>query len=145
MYSLLSATHSKSTAQIILRWNVQRNVSVISKSTKIGRIAENLNIFDFELTTEEVKKINYLSIYLFVFLFVHLLVYLFVAFIYLRINFLVLNHLFTYPSNHLFIHSLIHYQSFFRPCFFLRVDNFNRRSEQENKVQRSRLAMISYF
>ena len=51
---LLPASHNKSTAQIILRWNVQRNVSVVSKSTKIERIAENFNIFDFELTNDEV-------------------------------------------------------------------------------------------
>ena len=86
MYSLLSATHSKSTAQIILRWNVQRNVSVISKSTKIGRIAENLNIFDFELTTEEVKKkIIYPYIYLCFYSYIYWFIYSLHLFIYVLI------------------------------------------------------------
>jgi diketogulonate reductase-like aldo/keto reductase len=38
-----------------LRWNVQRGVSIVSKSTKIARIEENINIFDFKLTAREVN------------------------------------------------------------------------------------------
>lgn len=43
------------TAQVILRWNVQRGNSVITKSNHIERIQENFNIFDFNLSKEEVS------------------------------------------------------------------------------------------
>lgn len=50
----ISATLSRTPAQILLRWSIQRGVSVVSKSTKIERIEENSQIFDFELTANEV-------------------------------------------------------------------------------------------
>src|SRR6201992_169915 len=48
---------SKSPAQVMLRWHLQEGRSVIPKSTKPRRIAENLNVFDFELTASEVAAI----------------------------------------------------------------------------------------
>lgn len=49
--------YNKSVAQVILRWLTQRNVVALSKSTQIGRMEENFNIFDFELSKEDMEKI----------------------------------------------------------------------------------------
>ncbi|WP_338379229.1 aldo/keto reductase, partial [Enterococcus faecium] len=53
--------HHKSVAQIILRWDLQNGVVTIPKSTKEHRIVENANVFDFELTTEEMETIDALN------------------------------------------------------------------------------------
>lgn len=53
----ISNRHGKSVAQVALRWLVQRGVIVIPKSTHKERMAENLNIFDFELSVEEMDQI----------------------------------------------------------------------------------------
>ncbi len=45
----LAETHGKSAAQVMLRWHPQQGRSVIPKSTKPHRIAENFNVFDFDL------------------------------------------------------------------------------------------------
>lgn len=50
--------HNKSVSQICLRWVIQHNVIVIPKSTTPKRIEENINLFDFELSEEEMKQIN---------------------------------------------------------------------------------------
>ena len=50
--------YGKSAAQVALRWNVQRGVVVNAKSTKPERIRQNLDVFDFQLTDEEMKKIS---------------------------------------------------------------------------------------
>ncbi len=50
--------YGKSPAQVALRWNIQRGVAVTAKSTKEERMKENLNIFDFELTDEEMNIIS---------------------------------------------------------------------------------------
>jgi diketogulonate reductase-like aldo/keto reductase len=57
----IAHNHNKSIAQIILRWDIQNGVITIPKSTNVGRIIENSQIFDFELTNEEVEKINSLN------------------------------------------------------------------------------------
>jgi methylglyoxal/glyoxal reductase len=57
----LAAKYGKSTAQIILRWDLQSGVVTIPKSVKNTRIIENANIFDFELTHEDMEKINSLN------------------------------------------------------------------------------------
>jgi 2,5-diketo-D-gluconate reductase A len=49
--------HGKSIAQIVLRWLTQREVVAIPKSVRRERMAENLNIFDFELDAEDEKSI----------------------------------------------------------------------------------------
>jgi 2,5-diketo-D-gluconate reductase A len=53
----IAANHEKTVAQVILRWNVQRGVVVIPKSVHRKRIEENINIFDFELSDDEMKQI----------------------------------------------------------------------------------------
>ncbi|MDE6088408.1 MAG: aldo/keto reductase [Oscillospiraceae bacterium] len=57
----IAQAHGKTVAQVILRWNVQRGVVVIPKSVHKERIEENINIFDFTLTDEEMKKISTLD------------------------------------------------------------------------------------
>ncbi len=53
----IGAKYHKSAAQVILRWHLQRGVVVIPKSTHIERMQENLNVFDFELSSEDMEKI----------------------------------------------------------------------------------------
>ena len=53
--------YHKSAAQVILRWLIQRGVIIACKSTHIERMQENFNVFDFELTNEEMEKIKKLD------------------------------------------------------------------------------------
>jgi methylglyoxal/glyoxal reductase len=53
--------YNKSTAQVILRWDLQNQVVTIPKSTKEHRIVENSSIFDFELTKSELEQIDGLN------------------------------------------------------------------------------------
>ena len=61
MLKEIAAKYNKSVGQVILRWNVQRGVVVIPKSTHVERIKENIDIFDFELNEEEMKQISSLD------------------------------------------------------------------------------------
>ncbi len=49
--------HGKSVAQVVLRWLTQREVVVIPKSMRPERMAENLDVFDFQLTSDEMSQI----------------------------------------------------------------------------------------
>jgi len=53
----IGAAHGKSVAQVVLRWLTQRGVVAIPKSVKPERMAENIDIFDFQLTDEEMASI----------------------------------------------------------------------------------------
>lgn len=53
----IAASHDKTTAQVMLRWNLQREVAVIPKSVHRERMVENLNVFDFELSDKEMSAI----------------------------------------------------------------------------------------
>jgi len=57
----IAKKYNKSTAQIIIRWDIQTGVVTIPKSVKPHRIAENADIFDFELSQEDLEKINALN------------------------------------------------------------------------------------
>ena len=57
----IADAHGKSTAQIMLRWHLQRGIVVIPKSTHKERMAENLAVFDFALTDDEMAKITTLD------------------------------------------------------------------------------------
>ena len=54
----IARVHGKSPAQVMLRWGLQHGRSVIPKSTKPSRIAENIDVFDFELTADEMTAID---------------------------------------------------------------------------------------
>ena len=57
----IAESHARTPAQIMLRWHLQQGRSVIPKSTKPHRIAENFDVFDFELTSEELAAIDALD------------------------------------------------------------------------------------
>jgi diketogulonate reductase-like aldo/keto reductase len=57
----IAAAHGTSPAQVMLRWGIQQGRSVIPKSTNPTRIAENIDVFDFELSAEELGSIDALD------------------------------------------------------------------------------------
>ncbi|MNJ45603.1 aldo/keto reductase [Paenibacillus bouchesdurhonensis] len=57
----IGAKYGKSTAQVIIRWDLQNEIVTIPKSAKEHRIIDNANVFDFELTSEEMEQINELN------------------------------------------------------------------------------------
>lgn len=57
----IGSRHGKSVAQVILRWDLQHGIVTIPKSTKASRIIENASVFDFELTREEMARIDALN------------------------------------------------------------------------------------
>ena len=54
----IATAHAKTPAQVMLRWGIQQGRSVIPKSTKPARIAENIDVFDFELSADEMAAID---------------------------------------------------------------------------------------
>ncbi|MBX7527709.1 aldo/keto reductase [Qipengyuania vesicularis] len=56
-----ASAHGKSPAQIVLRWGVQRGTSIIPKTSKPERMRENLDLFDFELSADEMDAISALD------------------------------------------------------------------------------------
>lgn len=57
----LGNKYDKSPAQIVLRWNIQKGIVVIPKSSNKDRQIDNINIYNFELTTEEIQQIDTLN------------------------------------------------------------------------------------
>ena len=53
----IAGRHGKTTAQVILRWHLQRNIPTIPKTVQPERMAENLGVFDFALTEREMESI----------------------------------------------------------------------------------------
>jgi 2,5-diketo-D-gluconate reductase A len=57
----IAARHKKSAAQVILRWLVQRGIIALAKSTRKERMMENISVFDFELSADDMTAITTLD------------------------------------------------------------------------------------
>ena len=57
LLSGIGAAHDKSTAQVVLRWLIQRGIVTIPKSVRRNRMEQNLDVFDFQLTEDEMQQI----------------------------------------------------------------------------------------
>jgi diketogulonate reductase-like aldo/keto reductase len=57
----LAEKYKKSPAQVVIKWHLQREVIVIPKSLHQNRIIDNLNVFDFELSKDDMNSINKLD------------------------------------------------------------------------------------
>ena len=57
----ISKKYNKTTAQVVLRWDLQSHVITIPKSTNEGRLLQNIDIFDFELSKEDMELIDSLN------------------------------------------------------------------------------------
>ena len=53
----IATNKNKTVAQVLLRWLIQRDIVVIPKTSKTNRLSENINIFDFQLNDEEMRRI----------------------------------------------------------------------------------------
>jgi 2,5-diketo-D-gluconate reductase B len=56
--ALIGRTHGKTAAQVCLRWLVQQNVPAIPRTSRIERLSENIDIFDFVLSDQEMAEIS---------------------------------------------------------------------------------------
>lgn len=54
----LAEKYKKTVAQVVLRWGIQRNTVVIPKTSKLERLKENIEVFDFELSEEDMGIIK---------------------------------------------------------------------------------------
>ena len=61
VFKELAEKYGKTPVQIVLRWDIQKGVVTIPKSVKSERIISNANIFDFEITPEDMQKIDNLD------------------------------------------------------------------------------------
>ena len=57
----IAQRHSRTPAQVLLRWAIQRGTSVVPKSVNSARQVENISVFDFALTEEEMTGISALN------------------------------------------------------------------------------------
>jgi diketogulonate reductase-like aldo/keto reductase len=57
----IGRAHHKTPAQICLRWLVQQNVSAIPRTSRVERLSENIEIFDFELSDDEMTQVAALA------------------------------------------------------------------------------------
>ncbi len=57
----IASKYGKTSAQVMLRWNLERNISVIPKSVNPERLKQNLDIFDFSLSIEDLERIKRLN------------------------------------------------------------------------------------
>jgi D-xylose reductase len=57
----IAAAHDRTPAQILLRWGVQRGTAVVPKTSRSDRLKENLALFDFELSAQEMSLIDSLD------------------------------------------------------------------------------------
>jgi diketogulonate reductase-like aldo/keto reductase len=61
VFQSIAQTQHKTPAQIVLRWHIEHGLSVIPKSAHAERIRENIDVFDFALTQEEIQAIDALD------------------------------------------------------------------------------------
>lgn len=54
----IAEAHGKTAAQVVLRWGIQRGTSIVPKTSRLDRMKENLDLFDFELTSEEMQTLS---------------------------------------------------------------------------------------
>ena len=57
----IAEKYNKTVAQVIIRWDIQKNIITIPKSSKEDRIASNAKVFDFELSDSDIKTIESLN------------------------------------------------------------------------------------
>jgi D-xylose reductase len=57
----IAAAHNKSPAQVLIRWALQRNTLPLTKTSTVSRMQENRHVFDFELSPEDMQKIDALN------------------------------------------------------------------------------------
>ena len=58
MVGITAAAHGKTSSQVILRWHIQRGLIVFPKASSRERLAENIDIFDFELDAAAMDALN---------------------------------------------------------------------------------------
>ena len=58
----IAKKHDKTVAQIVLRWHIQKHILTIPKTIHKDRMIENMNIWDFQLDSEDFKKIDQLNL-----------------------------------------------------------------------------------
>lgn len=58
----IAGRHNRTPAQVVLRWGVQRGTAIVPKTSRVERLSENLAIFDFELTADEMAAISGLNL-----------------------------------------------------------------------------------
>ena len=58
----MDSAYGKTVGQVILRWHLQRGVVVIPKTVHKERMVENISVFDFTLTDEEIARISALDL-----------------------------------------------------------------------------------
>ena len=61
VFGSLGEKYGKSAAQIILRWETQRGILPVPKAANLQHLQENINIFDFEMTEDELAQIDALN------------------------------------------------------------------------------------
>ena len=62
MLAEIARRHGRSPVQIILRWHIQQGVVAIPKSVTEDRVAQNIDVFDFELSAEDLEAIAGLEV-----------------------------------------------------------------------------------
>ncbi|MEM6366201.1 MAG: aldo/keto reductase [Planctomycetota bacterium] len=54
----IAQTHDKTAAQVVLRWGIQRGTSIVPKTSRLDRMRENIDVFDFELSDNEMAALS---------------------------------------------------------------------------------------
>ena len=57
----MATRYNKTPAQVVLRWGVQRGTAIVPKTSRVERLAENIALFDFELSTDDIAAIDALN------------------------------------------------------------------------------------